>query len=236
MPNPTIDAELLALVTATRPASVADVVDLQGRIDAILPVDDGLKWFNLVYMAVTRNVRGEGVWKDINWIDTLDVIFAQLYFDAVANYLRGNRVAKSWAVLFDARDRTDVDRILFALAGMNAHINHDLALALIQTSTATHIPLDASSPEHDDYETVNTVLAALIPQVLNDLAAGILGELAQDTGKVGQALAMWNVRAARDLAWDFAVHLSGLGGLQREAALLTQDQLTGVIGRMLLEL
>jgi len=29
---------------------------------------------------------------------------------------------------------------------------------------------------------------------------GVLGELAQDTGKVGRLLAIWNVSAARDLA------------------------------------
>ena len=118
-------------------------------------------------------------------------------------------IPKSWSVLLDARDRTDVDRILFALAGMNAHINHDLAMALIQNSANLNMPLNPSTPEHDDYETVNTILESLIPQVLNELAGGILGELAQDTGKVGQALAMWNIRAARDLAWDFAIHLTG---------------------------
>jgi len=43
-----------------------------------------------------------------------------------------------------------VDRIQFALAGMNAHIDHDLALALLQTDGELHLTLKLQSPEHDD--------------------------------------------------------------------------------------
>jgi hypothetical protein len=65
-------------------------------------------------------------------------------------------------------------------------------------------------------------------------ATGIVGELAQDTGKIGRLLAIWNVRAARDLAWDFADDLRGLEEVSRDLALEAQDKLTGVIGRALL--
>jgi hypothetical protein len=51
---------------------------------------------------------------------------------------------------------------------------------------------------------------------------------------VGRMLAIWDVRAARDLAWDFSVHLRSLEGPSRDVALRAQDQLTGVIGRSLL--
>jgi len=61
-----------------------------------------------------------------------------------------------------------------------------------------------------------------------------LGELEEDSGKIGRLLALWNVRAARDLAWDFAGHLRTLTGLARASALAAQDQLTGVLGRSLL--
>jgi hypothetical protein len=51
---------------------------------------------------------------------------------------------------------------------------------------------------------------------------------------VGRLLAIWNVRAARDLAWDFAGHLRNLEGASRVLALEAQDKLSGVIGRTLL--
>jgi hypothetical protein len=127
-----------------------------------------------------------------------------------------------------------VERIQFALAGMNAHINHDLALALLKTDAAMNLTPSLQSAEHDDFETVNGLLAQVLPVALNFLAVGILGEAAQDTGKSGQLLAIWNVAAARDLAWDFADHLRGLNGVARDVALRAQDKLTGVTGRLLL--
>jgi hypothetical protein len=90
------------------------------------------------------------------------------------------------------------------------------------------------SPEHEDYQHVNDLLEQVLPAALNFLAVGVVGELAQDTGKVGRLLAIWNVRAARDLAWDFAGHLQKLEDVARDFALEAQDQLTGVIGRSLL--
>jgi hypothetical protein len=51
---------------------------------------------------------------------------------------------------------------------------------------------------------------------------------------VGRLLAIWDVSAARDLAWGFADHLRNLTGMDREIALDALDQLAGVIGRSLL--
>jgi hypothetical protein len=91
-----------------------------------------------------------------------------------------------------------------------------------------------NSPEHDDYEDVNDLLKAVLPTALQFLATGVVGEMAQDTGKIGRFLAIWDIKAARDLAWDFADHLRALDGVPRTLALAAQDQLTGVIGRSLL--
>ena len=60
------------------------------------------------------------------------------------------------------------------------------------------------------------------------LANGLLGEAAQDTGKIGRYLAIWNIRSARDFAWDLADSLRPLSGIARDVALATQDQITGV--------
>ena len=81
---------------------------------------------------------------------------------------------------------------------------------------------------------MNGLLEATLPSALQFLANGILGQLAEDTGKIGSLLAIWNVRAARDLAWDVADHLRSLEGLARATALSVQDQITGVVGRSLL--
>ena len=232
------DAQLLQIVTAAAPATIPDVLAVMQKIDNLLPSNDGLKWFNLLYLKVTEKVDAQlppNGWEDEAWLTLLDVVFAKFYFAAISGALdQPANTPSSWLALFEARNRPNVDRIQFALAGMNAHINHDLALALLQTDDDLHLNPGLNSPEHDDYEHVNGLLEAELPMALTLLATGILGELAQDTGKIGRLLAGWNVRKARDLAWDFADHLRALPGPFRDAALEVQDSLTGVIGRGLL--
>jgi len=232
------DGQLSEITIGPPPTTIADVLTLMQRIDDLLPNGDGLKWFNLLYMKVTQRVDSgppPGGWEDSAWLTRLDVVFAQFYVTAILNWLNHSaNVPSSWTALFEARFRPGIDRIQFALAGMNAHINHDLALALLQTDTELNLIPGKTSPEHDDFEQVNGILEAVLPQALEFLATGILGELAQDTGKIGRLLAIWNVRAARDLAWDFADHLGSLTGVARDSALTLQDQVTGVLGRSLL--
>jgi hypothetical protein len=232
------DQQLLQILKAPAPTDIAGVVATMQAIDSVLTSGDGLKWFNLLYLNVTQKVDTQpppGGWESPLWLTRLDVVFAGLYFTAVTNWLEGSGdVPSSWKALFEARFEAGIDRIQFALAGMNAHINHDLALALLQTDTEMNLIPHKNSPEHNDFERVNGILEAVLPQALQYLATGILGELAQDTGKIGRFLAIWNVRAARNLAWDFADHLRLLTGIARDVALATQDQLTGVLGRSLL--
>jgi hypothetical protein len=233
-----IDRQLLQIASGPPPDTIADVIAVMQRIDSLLPNSDGLKWFNLLYLKVTQEVDSQapaGGWKDPPWLTRLDVVFAEFYLSAIAHWLESPaNVPCSWQALFEARFRDGIDRIQFALAGMNAHINHDLALALLQTDIELNLVPSGASPEHDDFEQVNSLLEAVLPQALQFLASGMLGEVAQDTGKIGRLLAIWNVRAARDLAWDFADHLRELGGITRDAALTAQDQITGVLGRSLL--
>jgi hypothetical protein len=230
--------QLAQIVSGPPPTTIADVLTLMKGIDNLLPSGDGLKWFNLLYMMVTQQVDSNpppGGWKDSAWLTRLDVIFAEFYFTAISNWLiNPANVPSSWKALFEARFGPGIERIQFALAGMNAHINHDLALALLQTDAELILIPDKTSPEHDDFERVNGLLEATLPKALEFLATGVLGELAEDTGRIGRLLAIWKVRAARDLAWDLADHLRSLTEIARTTALILQDQITGVAGRSLL--
>jgi Family of unknown function (DUF5995) len=234
----TADQPLCTLVSDAAPATIADVIARMQAIDALLPANDGLKWFNRLYLMVTQQVDLNppgGAWQDPAWLTRLDVVFAGLYFNAVAGYLSGSSaVPSSWSALFEARYRTGVDRIQFALAGMNAHINHDLALALLATDAELKVIPALDSAEHADYQSVNDLLAKVMPGALTMLATDTLGVLAQDTGKIGRLLAFWDICRARDLAWDFASHLRVLAGLNRDAALAAQDAVTGALGRAIL--
>jgi hypothetical protein len=229
---------LLTIVAGTNVTTTNDVIVTLEAIDAALPASDGLKWFNLLYLMVTKRVDGAppaGGWANAAWLNRLDVVFAHLYFTAIKGWLQNDpSVPNSWKPLCRERFTPGIDRIQFALAGMNAHINHDLALALLQTNAEFNLIPSLKSREHGDFEHVNVILEAVLPEALTILATGILGQVAQDTGKIGRLLAIWSIRAARDLGWEFAGTLRQLRGPFRQAALVTHDQMVGLVSRSLL--
>jgi hypothetical protein len=231
------DQPLYELVSGPGPATIAEVVARMQAMDALLAVNDGIKWFNQLYLMVTEQVDLDppgGAWQSPAWFVSLDTNFAGLYFSALEGFLAGETVPDAWQALFEARYRAGVDRIQFALAGMNAHINRDLALALLAADAAINVVPAPDSPERADYEAVNGLLNTVMPAALTMLAADTLGVLAEDTGKVGRLLAFWDICQARELAWAFAGQLRELTGLTRDAALYAQDTMTGALGRAIL--
>src|ERR1700740_1631636 len=127
----------LLRTTATTPLqSIADVLRTFQAIDAICIDGDGLKWFNWLYLQVTQAVEARvasGGFSDPAWLAELDVQFARLYLGALEASLSGSPTSDCWQTLFASRDQTQVARIQFALAGINAHINHDLPEAIVAT-------------------------------------------------------------------------------------------------------
>src|SRR5262249_35848883 len=67
----------------------------------------------------------------------LDIQFGALYFSAVRSALMGVSCPGCWAAMFAGRENVRIARIQFALAGMNAHINRDLCLAIEATCKVT---------------------------------------------------------------------------------------------------
>jgi hypothetical protein len=237
MPVAAADQAIYDLATAPAPTAIGQVIQVMQQIDDCIASSDGLKWFNRLYLSVTQQVDLQplGSWKDPSWLVRLDVVFAGFYFRALAGFLSGDpSVPSSWTAMFEARYRTGVDRIQFALAGMNAHINHDLALALLMVDEQSGVVPSSASPQHVDYQAVNLLLNSVMPSALQMLASDTLGVLAEDTGKIGRLLAFWDICQARNLAWDFANHLRDLSGSIRQAALDAQDQVTGTLGRAIL--
>ena len=141
--------------------TIEEVIVRMQSISALLPPGDGVACFNRMYLEVTEavqsNVQG-GSFADPTWVSRLDVVFANLYFaaiDAMSGPSAGMPTA--WVPLTAARDKAGIEPIQFALAGMNAHINHDLPLAVVATCRQlTTFPTDGS--HHADYQKVDGLL------------------------------------------------------------------------------
>ena len=130
----------------------------------------------------------------------LDVTFANLYFTAVD--AAGNPAAAplAWRPLIEQRAQAGIEPIQFALAGMNAHINHDLPLAV--TSTCAALVTSPSAGAHPaDYQKVDRLLDAAEQSVRQSFESA--PELAVDRHlqAVANLIASWSINSARDLAW-----------------------------------
>jgi hypothetical protein len=119
-------------ITAIQPpsgppvASVDDAIARMEAIDQALPAFDGLACFNRMYLEVTQQVQQHiqaGSFVDVAFMAHLDVVFANMYFDAVdAVSARATDLPAAWQPLLQQRTTPGIEPIQFALAGMNAHI------------------------------------------------------------------------------------------------------------------
>ena len=232
---------MLETVIRQKPArSIDEVVAMLKSIDEILSDTDGLKWFNQLYLAVTVAVRdaiASGRWNDPAWLGQLDVGFANLYFDALGSgNLNPAAAPAAWYPVLAARPDQRLKKIQFALAGMNAHINRDLPVALVQIFEATGTEPHRGDARHADYERINAILETVEAQVKQQFMTGIIGAVDAVNGPMDDVLAMWSIRAARDAAWTHAELLWNVRHLPRlkNDFIRTLDGFAGFAGRGLL--
>ncbi len=131
-------------------------------------------------------------------------MFAGLYFDAEATIASGRSCPVAWRPLFQTRSQAR-EPIQFALAGMAAHINHDLPIAIVTTCEEFGLAPDDGSVAHRDYQRVDGLLATVETQVAGWFDTGLIADIEDVTPKkTDEAIAMFSLVAARDLAWDHA--------------------------------
>jgi hypothetical protein len=132
--------------------------------------------------------------------------------------------------------RRGVEPIQFALAGMNAHINRDLPLALVETCRALDIRPVRGCPQHADFRAIDPLLAETEARVRADFATGLVGWADDALGELDSVVAMWNVRKARAAAWVNGETLWSVRDVPFAGArfVVTLDRLVGLASRGLL--
>jgi hypothetical protein len=208
-----------------RPVStIDDVIAVMTAIDGALPKGDGVRWFNDLYRRVTLGVRaavaGPDVFRDRQFLDRLDVVFANLYFDALrASESDPASAPPAWRPLLTARADSQVLPLQFALSGMDAHINRDLPAGIVAAfEDLGGSPLDCGD-RRDDFERVNAILETVEAHAKADLLTGAIAAVDTVMTPVDDQLAMWSVRAAREAAWTNAAvlwQLKSVPALQRD--------------------
>jgi hypothetical protein len=215
------------------------VIQILNAIEATCADGDGLKWFNWLYLNVTQAVEtrvGSNGFVDPTWMAALDVQFARFYLAAVQSALSGAATPGCWQALFDVRNQPLIARIQFAMAGMNAHINHDLALAVVATCQDTGIAPQHGTTQYNDFTAVNTTLDVLIESAKQTLHVRLLGDQLPPASHLEDTIAAWSMADAREAAWNNAEllwHLADAPPL-RATFMDSVDGLTTVAGKALL--
>jgi hypothetical protein len=197
------------------PTSVDGVIDRLRGIQADLPAADGVAVFNRMYLEVTERVAGAidaGDFADPGFMAELDVRFANRWLAAVDAEVGGARPVSAWRPLFEERATAGLLPIQFALAGMNAHIEHDLPLAVVETCRARGT--DPAAPAvRRDYLHVNEELAAVESGIRRSFLTEIGRWVDEEVGPLVHLVSAWNIETAREVAWVNVETLWTLRGL-----------------------
>jgi hypothetical protein len=199
---------------AAHPAKIGEVINLLVSVQSILdqlpptPALNRVSTFNQLYTKITRRVEDAlPTAVSAEFLELLDVEFAKRYFSALDLWNNDDEDTPDvWEVLFKRAGDLEMSRLTAAVLGVNAHINHDLSLALIGTWNHVGAPAEGD-PIHPDYLLVNEIFYDEIPI----LRQGFSDQWQLDLDHLVGGLDDWSqrilVRVTRAHAWDQGLEL-----------------------------
>ncbi|HEX2038169.1 MAG TPA: DUF5995 family protein [Acidimicrobiales bacterium] len=180
-----------------------------------LASDDASGYFPALYARVTSRVAAAGFAED------LAVVFASYYTRAFHRQIERPRC---WQATWDVAGDRRLLIVQHLLLGINAHVNHDLPLAVVDVARRR----GGLAPLRPEFDAVNDVLADTYHEVLRDLD-GVARWTSEAATLGGGRLFNFSLRVARAQAWDAAVRLFPLDDRGAAAYRAELDQLVSVL-------
>jgi len=199
---------------------INDVIDtLHALIDKSIKDESRVGYFICLYGKVTMAVRDAidaKMFHDNERMHKLDVIFANYFLKNVTHH---NSV---WYSFFQARHIKSYVVTQHLLLGMNAHINYDLAQALLDTKEAF------TKEFHEDYLKINEILYQEVDAIQKKLyKTSLLLRLIDIIGlRFDEAYVDFSMIKARDEAWENALLLSKMDETQKKTHLENMQKRT----------
>jgi hypothetical protein len=214
-----------------------DVVGKLAELERIyLAQRDRRAVFLTVYGSMSRAMKQrieQRTFGDNEWVERYTLAFANLYLEALQAYDRAQAVPKSWTLAFGTAKSGSALVSQDLLLGINAHVNHDLALALDQVS----IEPDRMA-RYADHTSVNEVLRALTDTVserVSELYARGLSGIDACSGTLDEEVSNFSLAIARQNAWESAVALANSRtDLERRTVRKLLDVRAAVLARLIL--
>jgi hypothetical protein len=189
---------------------------MQTLIDAWEAIRDDKAIFLRCYRLMTANMltavdRQE--FHDSAWVGRLLHRFVEYYFSALDAYLADPTTApRVWQMTHAAARRPEIFTLQHLLLGVNAHINYDLVLALVDLLDAEWDSLPESQRllRYEDHCQVNRVIGKTIDAVQDQVlepAMPVLKTLDKLMGPVDEMLISRLLSQWRENVWQHAVRL-----------------------------
>jgi hypothetical protein len=155
--------------------------------------DDASGYFPALYSRVTTRIAAAGI------AEELGTTFAARYVQAFRREIERPRC---WQATWDVAGDGRLLIVQHLLLGINAHVNHDLPLAVVDVAWR----VGGLQAIRRDFDLVNDVLAATYHDVLRDLD-GVARWTNEAAALGGGRLFNFSLRTARRQAWDAAGRL-----------------------------
>ncbi len=203
------------------------------------PADNRVAAFNSLYFTITDRVAGalrSADVRDKDFLELLDVEFAKRYFTALRLWGDDDPATPdAWEVLFRRAQDHGVSKLAAAMLGVNAHINHDLALALVSTWEQLGGP-DEDDETHPDYLLINKIFFEEIPGLRRRYSTPLQLRIDTLVGTLDDWSQRVLVSVTRAHAWEQAQRLWALRDDQDDLdrALLVMDRASAYVGELLL--
>lgn len=188
-------------------------------------------YFACTYRSMTLAVL-DGVKKkkfeDGNRMITLDLAFANRYFEALNHYQNNKKCSNAWFTAFEASKNKDLLIMQHIILGINAHINLDLGV-----SAAAIMPYRKVNLLRNDFNKINEVIASINQKVQDSLSKicypiELVDQISQGQDNV---ILDFAISKARQTSWASAYILSNAITFIRPSLINMIDNAATLIAR-----
>lgn len=187
------------------------------------------------YLLMTRNMLSAvdaGDFHDCRWVNVLLHRFADYYFDALVVYDEDRERAPAvWKQAHDLAGRDDIQVVQHLLLGVNAHINYDLVLTLVEMLEPEWERLTPRqrAGRYADHCRVNDIIAATVDAVQDDViepAAPQMDVIDKLLGPLDEWLISRLITHWRQEVWERAAAMLARPAQRREEMRAALETLT----------
>jgi len=218
--------------------AIDQVVDaIQGIVDWSIANESRLGYFAALYKRITIAIRtaiADGMFDDGPRMERFDVTFASRYFAALNGYFHPAqfpRISHCWRVAFDGALLPAPILVQHMIAGVNAHIDLDLGIAVEEIAPGSELP-----SLHHDFNTVNAVLSSQVSTVVTEIdsLSPVLADIYKALMQHELDLIAYGLVIVRDSAWHFASVLAMEPEILHPSTIMLHDLGVAQLGSLIL--